>query len=275
MKGMKQKRIRNAALAVLAATAAGCGLGDTATTGRLTVHLADAACSDIASATVWISEVYVIGGADSTGARFTISDQAQAYDLLDLQGGVTAALGSALIPTGSYTQLRLVVDSARITLGNGVLFANGSATMQLTVPSGSQSGIKVNFSGPVVVTSGETVLVVDFDVCRSFVFTGPPGIPAGVNFTPLLHAAVRDVAGSIAGTAGPAAAKVTLLAILGDDTVATAAADTVSGAYALRFLHPGTYTVSASATGYQSASVNNIVVAEGQQVTGVDFTLTP
>ncbi len=275
MRTITSRWMRRTALATLGAVAAACGATDLRTTGDLTVQLTDAACSDIASADVWIREVYLIGGSDSTGARFTITSQAQAYDLLDFQGGVTATLGTATIPTGDYTQLRFVVDSARITLGNGLLFAGGSASAKLTVPSGSQSGIKVNFSGPVTVTSGETILVVDFDVCRSFVFTGPPLLPTGVNFTPLLHAMVRDVAGTIAGTAGPAAAKITVYGIVDDDTVAAAAADTVSGAYALRFLHPGTYTVSASATGYQTASVNNVVVAEGQQVTGVDFTLVP
>jgi len=267
--------IRNTALAALAAVTAACSATDTGTTGQLTVQLTDAACSDIASADVWISEVYVIGGADSNGARFTISDQDQQYDLLDLRGGVTASLGTATIPTGSYTQLRLVVDSARVTLGNGLLFAGGGASVLVHVPSGSQTGIKVNFSGPVQVTPGETILVVDFDVCRSFVFTGPAGLPTGIIFTPLLHATVLDVAGSIAGVAGPAEAKVTVVGILDGDTVATAAADTVSGAYALRFLHPGTYTVSASATGYQTATVNSVVVAEAQNVTGVDFTLVP
>jgi hypothetical protein len=171
--------------------------------------------------------------------------------------------------------MRMIVDSGRVTLGNGLLFAGGSATSAMKVPSGGQTGIKVNFSGPVQVTSGQTVLLVDFDVCRSFVFTGPPSAPNGVNFRPVLHATVQDVAGSVAGTVSPADAKAMVYAIVGTDTLATAAADTVTGDYILRYLAPGTYTVSASATGLQNATVNNVVVGNAQNVTGVDFTLTP
>lgn len=266
--------MRGSALAALVAVAA-CNGTDSGTTGQIQVRLADAACSDIAAADVWISKVYLVGGTDSTGPQYVVTDQPQHYDLLDLRNGVTATLGTTTIPTGSYTQLRMVVDSGQVTLGNNLLFAGGSAISPVKVPSGAQTGIKVNFSGPVQVTAGQTVLLVDFDVCRSFTFTGPPLAPTGVNFKPVLHATVTDVAGSIAGTVGPAAAKITVYGILNGDTVATAAADTVSGAYLLPYLHPGTYTVGAAATGYQSGAVNNVVVGNAQNVTGVDLTLQP
>ena len=45
---------------------------------------------------------------------------------LALQGGVTAALGSAEIPVGTYTQLRLIVDSAQVTLKAPITFTSGS-----------------------------------------------------------------------------------------------------------------------------------------------------
>jgi len=267
--------LRVTAVAALVVAAA-CGSGaDSGTTGQITVRLADAACSDVAAADVWISQVYVVGGSDSTNPHYVITDVPQQYDLLDLRNGVTATLGSATIPTGSYTQMRMIVDSGRVTLGNGLLFAGGSSASSMKVPSGGQTGIKVNFSGPVQITAGETVLLVDFDVCRSFVFTGPPSAPNGVNFKPVLHATVQDVAGSITGTAGPAGSQAMVYAIVGTDTLASAAADAVSGAYILRYLSPGTYTVGASAAGYQSGSVNNIVVGNAQNVTGVDLTLNP
>mgnify|MGYP006386491207 CR=1 FL=1 len=119
------------------------------------------------------------------------------------------------------------------------------------------------------------VLLVDFDVSRSFVFQGPPGGPKSASFKPVIHATVMNVAGSIAGTVQPVAARAGLFAIVGTDTIATAAADTLTGAYVIRYLAPGTYSVLARATGYQDGIVNGVLVGNSQDVTGVDFTLVP
>jgi hypothetical protein len=236
--------------------------------GHISVRLTDAPLAGVASATVWVSQVYLVPG------RFVISSTPVSYDLLDLQSGVTASLGAADIPVGDYEQLRLVVDSAVLTLADGSTFSDGSNTKTLKVPSGMQTGIKVNFGGPIHVAPGETDLVVDFDVSRNFVFTGVASHPDGVLFKPVLHGSVQDVAGSISGTSLPASAKGKLFAILGTDTVTTALADTVSGAYALLFLPPGSYTVADSAPGFKTQT-QTVTVGAAEHVTGVDFTLSP
>jgi len=166
------------------------------------------------------------------------------------------------------------VDSALVTLKSPVTFTSGSATASLKVPSGSTSGLKVDLGG-VSVVPGETVLLVDFDVSRSFVFQGPPGGPKSAIFKPVIHATVMDVAGSISGTVLPAASKAGLFAIQGLDTIATASADSLTGAYSIRFLAPGMYRVLARATGYQDGVRDSVLVGNSQAVTGVDFTLTP
>jgi len=86
---------------------------------------------------------------------------------------------------------------------------------------------------------------------------------------------VQDVAGSIAGTISPVDANAMVYAIVGTDTLASATEDASTGAYILRYLAPGTYTVSASATGLQTSTVNNVVVGDAQNVMGVDLTLNP
>lgn len=238
--------------------------------GYVTALLSDAPNPGIASATVWVSRVYLVGG----DSAVNISTTPAQYDLLSLQGGVTAALGSSLIPVGDYEQLRLVVDSARITLAGGATFSDGSNSRMLMVPSGMQSGIKVNFGGPVHVAPGQTVLVVDFDASRSFVFTGAGPSPTGALFKPVLHATAQDVAGSVSGMVAPDTAHARLFAIAGaSDTVASTAADS-TGAYTLLFLPPGSYTVAATATGFKSAT-QAVTVGAAQHVTGVNFTLTP
>ena len=61
----------------------------------------------------------------------------------------------------------------------------------------------------------------------------------------------------------------------GPDTIGTALADPVSGAYTILALPPGTYSVVAKATGYVTLSTDNVVVGDGQAVVGIDFALLP
>ena len=271
------RRMRTAiGLAAVGLVAACSGSTERPGTGVLVVRLTDAPGEQIESAEVWISKVYLLTSGDSAGGRVAVSDTAAMYDLMDLQGGATALLGTVTIPVGDYDQMRLVVDSAQVTLKAPLTFGDGSSTKSLKTPSGQQSGIKVNFDAPVHVSAGETILVVDFDVSRNFVFTGPPGAPHGVIFTPVLHATAMDIAGSIAGTVGPASSKAQLFAIVGTDTVASALADTTTGAYVLRYLDPrvSPFTVAATATGF-TTQTKTVPLRTAQDTTGVDFTLTP
>ena len=229
------------------------------------VRLTDAPAPELASAQVWISQVYLVGS-DGT-SRFTIPiSPSTEYDLLDFQGGVTALLGDITIPAGDYAQLRMIVDSALVTLKSS-LFSNGTDTVTLKVPSGPQTGIKVEFGGPVHIAPGQTDLVVDFDVSRSFVFQGPATGPYGASFKPVLHGVVQDIAGSISGTSTPATA--VLFAInASNDRVASATADATSGAYKLMFLPPATYTVLDSNTvNAHKVTSTPVVVGPGQNVT--------
>jgi len=258
------------AASCLAVGACSDGGTSNATMGTLTVRLADAPGEEVESAVIWVSGVSIVG---EDGIHIISSDTAS-YNLLALQHGVTAYLGSAEIPVGTYSQLRLIVDSARITLKAPTTFTSGSGSASLKVPSGSTSGLKVNL-GNVSVVPGETVLLVDFDVSRSFVFQGPPGGPKSASFKPVIHATVMDVAGSIAGTVQPASSKAGLYAIQGLDTIATASADSLTGAYVIRYLAPGAYSVLARAAGFKDGVVDPVLVGNSQNVTGVDFTLVP
>jgi hypothetical protein len=161
----------------------GCESSVSTDSSRVRLHLTDAPGPGIASAQVWISRAYLVPG--QAGEQVVLTSDPQEYDLLTLQDGVTALLGDATVPTGDYAQLRLVVDSARLTLEDGASFADGSASRTLKVPSGPQTGIKVNFAGGLHITE-DTDLLVDFSVADNFVFQGPPARPMGVLFTPHL-----------------------------------------------------------------------------------------
>lgn len=300
MNRMSRYIVSLGAVAALAFTAA-CDDGSPENgTANLTVALTDAADVMFAAATVEVGEVRLTR---SGGSPIVLTDYAGEHDLLELQNGVMADLATLDIEAGRYLQLRLEVLSASVTLAEGFQFSDGSTTRDLTVPSGAQSGIKVNLSAAdgdpdnagVRIAPGQSILVVDVDVSQNFVVQGPTSDPLaiqGVLFTPLLRATLHDVAGSISGTvtyasATPAnetefasvsadldPASSTLLEEMQTDMVSTTVA--ADGTYTLWFLSPGSYDVSAAATiggTAYSPGPQTVAVTEDEVVTGVDFTL--
>ena len=76
------------------------------------------------------------------------------HDLLKLRDGVTAVLGKTEMPEGDYQELRMIVQSATVTVGG--------ETHPLTIPSGAETGIKIPY--PFLLDDGKTyVMVIDFD----------------------------------------------------------------------------------------------------------------
>jgi hypothetical protein len=266
----------------------------------LQVLLTDAAVAYIGAAEVDIGRVELIGGDD--GPVVLSEDGTEGMvDLLDLQGAATVILADTDIEPGTYAQLRLIVEDASVTLAEGYEFVNGSTTTTLTVPSGAQTGIKLNLGaaadddatpGGLEITPGETVLVIDFDVSRSFVLQGSPETPAGifgVIFTPTLRVVVNDVAGSISGsvTTDLEGVDVEGMIVTAEPTeestlepfqseAATAMVDP-DGNYTIHFLVPGEYTVSVDAgEGFTGVVVDaevgaTVTVEASQDVVGVDF----
>jgi hypothetical protein len=179
---------------VLAAALLGCHDSNDSGSGtsQVRVMLTDAPADYIKSAVVTISRVYLVPGDDESQSvdLLPVTAEPMTFDLLDLRGGIEAFLAEKKVAARSYEQLRLVVDSATVTLVDGVTFDDGSSTRELTVPSGAQTGIKVELAQPIDAGDGMlTIVVVDFDVDRNFVLLGNPATPAGLNgvqFTPTL-----------------------------------------------------------------------------------------
>jgi hypothetical protein len=267
-----------------------CGDGTGTGDAQLTVALTDAPSDYYASAEVDIGAIEIL---PVDGPPIVLTDAGGTYDLLTLQDGVTADLATLNIEPGTYVQLRMIVDGARVTLASGYEFTDGSTSRELIVPSGALTGIKINLSSAdgdgsagVEIVAGETILIVDFDVNQNFVIQGDPNTPAGIQgvlFTPLLRAVVRDVAGSITGVvtesgSGNPLESLVVRAQLSESTVlealqtdeATASTQT-DGSYIIRFLSPGTYDVSVDDF---SAAVQSVTVGEAEAVEGVDFSGT-
>jgi hypothetical protein len=170
-------------------------------TAEIQVRVTDAPSDYIASADVTFSRVYLKAEDDDTDMEngdgssdvdlLPEGADPVTYDLMLLRDGIDALLAEAVVPVGTYHQLRMVVQSATVTLAEGVTFEDGSNMATLFTPSGMQSGIKVQLAEPIMAEDGSlTIVVVDFDVDDNFVIHGDPTVPNGVRdilFTPSLH----------------------------------------------------------------------------------------
>jgi len=121
--------------------------------------------TDNTSATAWDNTIAEIGQEEdeSDAGWYTIVNESQTFDLIALQD-VTELLGEKNLTAGKYTQIRLTIESAIITL-------NTSGTLvehDLEIPSGKIKLVK-SFT---IVENETTVLTLDFDVYKSVHETG-------------------------------------------------------------------------------------------------------
>jgi hypothetical protein len=243
--------------------------------GLLTVRMTDAPFpfSDVASVDVFVirvdarqSEPTDAEATDETNQSgwTTIATPNTSFNLLDLAGGKTTNLGAATLATGTYDGFRLIIDPSKstMTLKDGTQPA-------IMFPSAGHSGIKVNLDQPISLTSGGSVMTLDFDVGRSFVMRGNDA-RNGFIFKPVVQAVAQDITGSVSGsvhansTTGAAVPNATVEVLTAgslitdsDPThvVRTTSTDT-NGNYRIAFLLPGTYVVRATppaASGFKPA----------------------
>lgn len=220
-------------------------------TARLEVRLTDAP-GDYEEVNVDIQDVQVNSG-DGTSGWVSLDVQKGVYNLLDLTNGLDTLLGSAELPVGKISQIRLV-------LGNNNTIKEKGEIKTLSTPSAQQSGLKLNLN--TTLEEGVTYTIkLDFDAARSIVKAGNSG---RYNLKPVIRAMEEATSGAIKGTVTPLEASPAIYAIQGTDTVATAFTDTTSGKFMLRALPAGSYTVSFSPkTGYLPLTKDNVTVTVG------------
>jgi hypothetical protein len=134
-----------------------------------------------ASAVVTVGQVYLVSAENESEQIPLMGEKPVTLDLVNLDQDLPVALAEGMVPAGRYSQLRVVVESAIVTLADGLTFDNGETVRELAIPSGSQTGIKVNILGTVEAPPGSwSSLLVDFDVSRNFVVEGNADTPAGI-----------------------------------------------------------------------------------------------
>jgi len=161
----------------MAGAIAACDSTDPQGTGSLTVLLTDAA-GDVTQAVVKIDRIELVGG---SGGPLVLDDTGWMGDLTDLTNDFVTLVDETVVPQGSYSQLRIVVseacigvetesgpDDVYVSAGAASVVCEGTEMGELHLPSYAQTGIKVVFQGPIVVTSDQKIVLIDFDVAQSF-----------------------------------------------------------------------------------------------------------
>lgn len=130
--------------------------------------------SDVDTARVTIERLSIVPAdqsSESGGPEIgvtVLTDSNFTVDLRDLQAGIDAVLPTIDIPTGTYSQLRLVTtDKAEVS------FTNTTGTEEVMIASGQQTGLKVNFSEFTVASADDRVeMTINWNVTESLKGSG-------------------------------------------------------------------------------------------------------
>jgi len=223
-------------------------------TGTMLVKLHDAPV-DYDEVNISIERVEVNNSENSDEGWVTISEPNEVYNILDLVNGEFELLANAELEVGTYRQIRLILNNQNTVVIDG-------ETFDLFVPSGVQTGVKLNIDAEI--REGiEYTLLLDFDANRSVV---KQGSTSQYNLQPVIRATNEAITGNVSGTILQAEARAAVFAISDSDTVSTTFADLESGQFMLVGLPEGSYTVSVEARedGFESATFNGVEVTLGQ-----------
>ena len=141
------------------------GGGDMAASGSITIRLTDAP-ANYQQVNVDIQKVSVHLVPNSGKADWIdLNTKSGVYDLLKLQNGIdTSIVDTTKLPAGKITQMRLLLGSNNTVMADSAIYG-------LTVPSGSQTGIKL--IGHMIIDPNKTLnVLIDFDAYKSIVLNG-------------------------------------------------------------------------------------------------------
>ncbi|HUF66897.1 MAG TPA: DUF4382 domain-containing protein [Gemmatimonadaceae bacterium] len=256
---------RRGALAALIAAAVSLGCADaiSPSTGRLEVRMTDAPFpfSEVKSVNVHVVRVDArrdevsdaeVQDENDMGGWVTIASPDAVFDLLTLQGGATTNLGAATLATGRYNAFRLILDTDQSSV-----ILNDDSEVDVMWPSAAETGIKIFLDAPVDVVEGSSVMILDFDVGRSFVLRGNSISNNGLLFKPVIRAIASELTGSVSGTVLAETAEGepvegasvellvdgTLLADADEANVVATTATDAEGNFTFGWILPGSYEI--------------------------------
>ncbi|HEY3220886.1 MAG TPA: DUF4382 domain-containing protein [Gemmatimonadales bacterium] len=277
----------NLALLAVAVIAAACYKDDTVLGGASPTPRAKVLLTDdpFPFDSVQSVQVYIVSVALSTHPDtgtsadsmhwVTVAAPHRQIDLLTLQQGLTDSLGIGAVTADQY---KAVLVTINVDSSAGIRFTNGSHAVVRWNGAGQESYASF-VEAPVTIPDTGAVIVLDFDVGRSFVYN-PLGDGA-FDFFPWIRAVNRAATGNIAGTVfhdsstgsfGPVV-DASVSAWGGGPSnwfvVSTGKTD-AAGHYRLAYLLPGTYIVGVdppSGSNFGAALDSNVAVNQGAETT--------
>lgn len=188
----------------------GCSGGSTASTGTLKLAITDKMSDSFANVVISIREIRVVpAGMENASdndpglpvvARFSTP---RVIDVMQLQF-VQQALGEVVLPAGTYSQIRLILEPnpngmGQMPMNYLVLKTDPSSKIMMTTPSAQQSGLKI--LGPIEIKPGIiNAVMIDFDPNTAIVDRGNGAYnlkPTGIRLVQM--ADVLTQYGSISG----------------------------------------------------------------------------
>ena len=140
----------------------------------------------------------------SAGGFVTLATPDRRIDMLALQNGVTAELGTTTLPTGAITAVRMIIDTDKssITLKDGTVLTGSSTPGIHWQSSAGRPTLDALVQEQIAVPDSGAQVVLDFDVGRAFITPqeiDPSSTDRGFVFSPVVRAADARRTGSIAG----------------------------------------------------------------------------
>ena len=167
-----------------------------ASMGRLTLGITDAPVDGATAVVVQFTGVEVKPAGDSA-ETFTFEAPRQ-IDLLALSGNDSELLLDGVsVPSGRYEWVRLMVDATEDGVADSYIDLEDGTQHELHVPSGAQSGLKLN-TGFNVPAGGAASFTLDFDLRKSV--HEPMNAGTAYLLRPTLRIVDNSRIGSIAGT---------------------------------------------------------------------------
>lgn len=201
---------------------------------------------------------------DDNSTWVAVALEPMVYDLLKLNNGTQALLADVDIPAGR-------LKGVRVMLGNNNRIVVDGDTIDLKVPSGTESGIKIKVDA-LLEEAKDYEVIVDFDAAKSVRKTGS----GKYILKPVIRVCIKatsesEVFGSISGVVFPADLNTVVYAVDNEEDSVSAIPEE-NGAYLIEMLNVGDYFVVAipdEASGHEPITVAPVNVM-ADQITELD-----
>lgn len=242
----------------IAILGASCSETDTKGDAVLKVHLTDAPAAYEEVLIDVVDVMYHLTSETDSGSWKSLDVVNEGvYNLLDFTNGLDTLLAEETLPTGTISQMRLVLGENNQVKKDGVYY-------DLKTPSAQTSGLKFQVNAELM--AGLVYdLWIDFDAARSIVETGN----GKFILKPVIRTYTESISGAIEGIVDPANSNAYVMSISADDDTVGTFADTVSGKFLLSGLAEGTYDVIVQPAALDTVSVEDVEVSLGE-VTQLD-----